>query len=341
MKQFDKPARFTSLGRGSERFLCGSQQCGLKIQQLPLAADQSFLRYHLQHPNRAPSCHIRRRYSSNLPSSPDPTHNHRHHQHYPPEGELYNFYGTFLFRGILACGMVYSILEYVAEITLLEGPSMYPTLHPYGEIVLIDKWTLNRIHRKRRQRRGRDNDVSISRGEERVLYAQQLQDAYEKQSDSHIDEWYEPRISVSDEKASWSSLLQLLTSPLSIGDVVVLQHPNRKGTICKRVLGLPGDTVLRPGRKGLLVIPDGHLWVEGDNPSNSSDSRTYGSIPMALLRGRVLCRIWPLRGEAILVRGAPPRQGNGAVGYTVLPAGYEGQRIVKSKKTLTEKPQRK
>ena len=115
-------------------------------------------------------------------------------------------------------------------------------------------------------------------------------------------------------------------SPLDVGDVVVIQHPDRVGTVCKRILGLPGDVVTKPttqrganrllhhpntqvllsssssstssssGSSGMipwLVVPDGHVWVEGDNPWNSSDSRQYGPIPASLIVGRVVCRVWP------------------------------------------------
>lgn len=41
-------------------------------------------------------------------------------------------------------------------------------------------------------------------------------------------------------------------------------------------------------------VPKGHLWLQGDNPANSTDSRHYGPIPMALVRGRVAFKMWPL-----------------------------------------------
>jgi hypothetical protein len=44
----------------------------------------------------------------------------------------------------------------------------------------------------------------------------------------------------------------------------------------------------------LVQIPDGHVWLEGDNPFNSSDSRSYGPLPVAMVHGRVFARIWPL-----------------------------------------------
>lgn len=40
-------------------------------------------------------------------------------------------------------------------------------------------------------------------------------------------------------------------------------------------------------------IPRGHVWLEGDNPENSMDSRNYGPVPAALVQGRVVGRVWP------------------------------------------------
>ena len=152
--------------------------------------------------------------------------------------------------------MIYVWTEYVCDITLCEGPSMSPTLKPAGEIVLIDKWTLRR-----------QGVADGCRGTQRMRSALERQEAFEKQNPAaNADFWHEKHISVSDlDPPTWSDLFHLLSTPLSVGDVVVVNHPNRKGTVCKRIVGLPGDTVLRP-RNGLLVIPDGHMWLEGDNP---------------------------------------------------------------------------
>jgi signal peptidase I len=72
------------------------------------------------------------------------------------------------------------------------------------------------------------------------------------------------------------------------GDVVVVEHPDRVGfELVKRVTHLPGD-----------VAPDGlglvdRVWVEGDDPEGSSDSRTFGPVPLELVRGRVWFVWWP------------------------------------------------
>jgi nickel-type superoxide dismutase maturation protease len=72
------------------------------------------------------------------------------------------------------------------------------------------------------------------------------------------------------------------------GDVVVVEHPERPGfEMVKRVVSLPGDRA-----------PDGTdaiegLWVQGDDPSSSTDSRSFGTVPADLVRGRVVAVWWP------------------------------------------------
>lgn len=120
--------------------------------------------------------------------------------------------------------------------------------------------------------------------------------------------------------SSWTALLQGIwkqhfTSGLQHGDVIVLHHPSEDATLCKRIIGMPGDTIVRTdGGSGdnycrhhttnnnnvtmssnHLVVPHGHLWIEGDNCYNSRDSRSYGSVPASLVIGKVICRLWPLR----------------------------------------------
>lgn len=37
-----------------------------------------------------------------------------------------------------------------------------------------------------------------------------------------------------------------------------------------------------------IVVPDGHVWVTGDNLSDSIDSRTYSAVPMGLITGKIV-----------------------------------------------------
>lgn len=88
------------------------------------------------------------------------------------------------------------------------------------------------------------------------------------------------------------------------GDVVIVTSPNDADKlICKRVKAIEGDIVFGDSIKSTILyylglgnyisIPKGHLWLQGDNEKNSKDSRTFGPIPFALIRGRAVCKIWP------------------------------------------------
>ena len=74
----------------------------------------------------------------------------------------------------------------------------------------------------------------------------------------------------------------------------------------KRVVGMPGDwvvTVSPPkedeedaeARVGedMFQVPEGHCWVAGDNLEWSRDSRIYGPVPLALVKGKCMATLWP------------------------------------------------
>jgi signal peptidase I len=61
------------------------------------------------------------------------------------------------------------------------------------------------------------------------------------------------------------------------GEIALLDSPGR-GPIVKRVASFDG----------------GRYRVLGDNPAQSEDSRTFGTVPRGRFRGRILLRYWPL-----------------------------------------------
>lgn len=83
---------------------------------------------------------------------------------------------------------------------------------------------------------------------------------------------------------------------LKLGDVVIARSPSDpRSRICKRVVGLPGDLLgYRNNSFRRDFVPEGKVWLEGDNSAVSRDSRTYGPVPLGLVEGKIVWRIWPL-----------------------------------------------
>lgn len=104
------------------------------------------------------------------------------------------------------------------------------------------------------------------------------------------------------------ALTKPLEGPPKRGDVVVADGPD--GPIVKRVALLPGDSYYRvyvfgewvraetqgyldvAERRGLpiakSVVPPGHIYLLGDNPYRSVDSRQFGPLPLTAVHRRVV-----------------------------------------------------
>lgn len=83
---------------------------------------------------------------------------------------------------------------------------------------------------------------------------------------------------------------------------MIVRHPNDPNKfLCKRLAGLPGDSV-QGDIFSSRIVPRGHVWLLGDNASNSVDSRELGPVPIGLIQGRVVLRFLPLSGFTIFNR---------------------------------------
>lgn len=58
---------------------------------------------------------------------------------------------------------------------------------------------------------------------------------------------------------------------------------NHREKHVKRITGLPGDWISAPHNYDVIVVPEGHCWVEGDNSALSFDSRSIGPVYNSLL----------------------------------------------------------
>ena len=81
---------------------------------------------------------------------------------------------------------------------------------------------------------------------------------------------------------------------LHVGDLVTVRSPESGKTVVKRLVANEGDWVRRNGEvknvdiRPSEVIRRGYCWLEGDDAGAPDDSRAYGPMPSALLRGRVV-----------------------------------------------------
>ncbi len=70
------------------------------------------------------------------------------------------------------------------------------------------------------------------------------------------------------------------------GDIVIFWYQRGNKYLIKRCIAIAGDTIVMEKRK--LQIPEGFIFVIGDNEEVSLDSRQIGFIPVDTVIGKVM-----------------------------------------------------
>ena len=189
---------------------------------------------------------------------------------------------------VVAIVLALLVRYFVGTPTIVQQPSMYPTLKQGQRLIL------NRTIRTTKTMPERGDIVTF--------------EAPSKSYISAIEANLENPVAVYDYKVN-NIFSKFRYYVLEIG----------KTSFIKRVIGLPGehvkiengkvyingkeldepylqDTVITESLNGAftdLTVPEGCLFVLGDNRSQSTDSRRFGCIPQEKIESKVWIRFWP------------------------------------------------
>lgn len=108
---------------------------------------------------------------------------------------------------------------------------------------------------------------------------------------------------------------------LNTGDIAIFHNPNfLEEDYIKRLIGTPGDVVsvnsgvvsvngvaltepyiaAQPNYEDTWTVPADSVFVLGDNRNNSSDSHSWGFVPIKDLVGKALVVYWPPQAAKVL-----------------------------------------
>lgn len=161
----------------------------------------------------------------------------------------------------ISAGMTLFVVNELGLVSKVEGNSMQPTFNPYC---------------------GQKNEQLLRQLAERGL----SRDAIKRELKTRIQQ---DRVLLS----KWAVRDK---RKLRVGDVVILVSPRDPTKVMiKRLVAMPGDSILIVETGETQVIDEGHCWVEGDNQQSSYDSNNFGQVPLGLIEGKVCFIVWPLQ----------------------------------------------
>ena len=190
--------------------------------------------------------------------------------------------------------LAHAINETAFEVTACVGPSMLPTFNQWGDVVLVDRTPFVPVVCFANGNGVGKGDVVVSRsptnpkhmvckrvvavGGERVEKKASASESRGRREEE-VDGWSGYR--------KWDEKGADFYDDDDDDDTAGVETNNNNNKATSRQTNAKKKTEY-------VTVPDGHVWLQGDNERNSTDSRDYGPVPMEMLRGRVFAKVWPI-----------------------------------------------
>ncbi len=188
--------------------------------------------------------------------------------------------------------LAHAINETAFEVTACVGPSMLPTFNQWGDVVLVDRTPFVPVCFANGNGIGK-GDVVVSRsptnpkhmvckrlvavGGERVEKKASASESRGRREEE-VDGWSGYR--------KWDEKGADFYDDDDDDDTAGVETNNNNKATSRQTNAKK--------KTEYVTVPDGHVWLQGDNERNSTDSRDYGPVPMEMLRGRVFAKVWPI-----------------------------------------------
>lgn len=187
---------------------------------------------------------------------------------------------------IIAVALALLVRYYIGTPTIVQQHSMYPTLKP-DERLILNRWA-----RTTGATYERGDIITFEAPSERITETANLENPvakYENEPQGFFEKFSYYVLEISKE----SYIKRVIGLP---GEHVKIE--NNKVYINGEELDEPylSEDVIttKSGVYYDLVVPEGTVFAMGDNRTQSTDSRSFGCIPIEKIESKVWIRFWPL-----------------------------------------------
>lgn len=190
---------------------------------------------------------------------------------------------------LIAVILALTIRYYIGTPTVVEHKSMYPTLKPGERLIL------NRLARTTHETFERGDIVTFEAPSATNIpaYEADLENPVAKY-ENEPKNWWEKFVYYVLELGKTSYIKRVIALP---GEHVKIEDGNVyiNGELLEEPY-LQKNVKTTDGSGGYLdlVVPEGTLFLMGDNRENSADCRKFGCIPISRIESKVWIRFWPL-----------------------------------------------